>query len=95
LPYDFKRRGLKTLAYGPSDWVVTPYDQVDQELGFLRHTLAEIKDICISEKALEMRSKWNVSVSEILEWYLEKFAAISDKSIGFTCVQKDILGRKI
>lgn len=95
LPYDFQRRNLVTLVYGSSDWVVTPYDQSREELGFLRHTLLEIKDICIAEKASEMRSKWNVSVSEISEWHLEKFVAIADKSIGFTCVQKDILGRKI
>ncbi len=94
LPYRFKDYEIEVIAYGPSDWVVTPFQQSNEELEFVRYTSTYIRDTCSSPEAEEMRDRWGLKEHDVYQWHLEKMEAIGNKKIGFTCVQKDILGRK-
>ncbi|MBT4539593.1 hypothetical protein HOC32_04865 [Candidatus Woesearchaeota archaeon] len=85
---------LEILAFGPSDWVITPYQQSDEELKFLEYTAAQINGVCTHPNAEDMRNKWGLTTDDAHTWYEEKLLALGNKSIGFTCVQKDILGKK-
>ena len=95
LPYRFVEEGLEVLAFGPSDWVVTPFTQhqSEEERDFLRYTSTYIKEACLGSSK-ELRDKWNLSDEKIYQWFEEKQEAINRHEAGFTCVQKDILGRK-
>jgi len=95
LPYRFKEYGIETIAYGPSDWVVHPFNQTDSETQFMRYTAEYIKEVCSSALASELRNKWDINEREVYNWYAEKLNAVIDNQLGFTCVQKDILGKKI
>lgn len=115
LPYRFSENGLEILAYGTSDWVVTPFKQSNEEMGFIKYTLDKIFESCSGLEELihentneigglelspeKLRKKYSLSEEDITTWYIEKLKAIEDgregRRIGFTCVQKDILGKKI
>ena len=100
LPYRFKDYGIETLAFGSSDWVVAPFQQSVEELSFLEYTSTYIRDKCVSTPADEARNKRGLTSQDIYLWHAEKQKSLcdytnNDQSIGFTCVQKDILGRKI
>jgi len=96
LPHRFKQHGLEVLAYGASDWVITPFQQSEEEISFMTYVLEGLDQTFSEEGGMAdiLRRRNGLSRLAINNWYQEKKRHLQDRSIGFTAVQKDILGRK-
>ena len=97
LPFRFQENNIAILAYGASDWVITPFKQSKNELNFIKYTLDYIFSRCHNSdpEADKLRQLHDLDKDSIGRWYFDKLKAIQEGSIGFTCAQKDILGKKV